>query len=113
MSYEHTPSGIDDISIILKQNQLDEEKENRVKERIIKELEVDDISIERNLALVMIVGEGMRETVGIACRATNALAKAGVNIVMINQGSSEVSMMFGIQQDDNEKAVKALYDEFF
>ena len=74
---------------------------------------MDDISIERDLALVMVVGEGMRETVGIAGRATTALAKAGVNIVMINQGSSEVSMMFGVQQDDNEKAVRALYDEFF
>lgn len=113
LSYEHTPSGIDDMSVILKQNQLDEEKESRVKECIVKELEVDDISIERDLALVMVVGEGMRETVGIAGRATTALAKAGVNIVMINQGSSEVSMMFGVQQDDNEKAVRALYDEFF
>lgn len=101
------------MSVILKQNQLDEEKESRVKECIVKELEVDDISIERDLALVMVVGEGMRETVGIAGRATTALAKAGVNIVMINQGSSEVSMMFGVQQDDNEKAVRALYDEFF
>ena len=61
----------------------------------------------------MIVGEGMLRTVGICARATNALAKAGINIEMINQGSSEVSMMFGIREVDNEKAVKVLYDEFF
>lgn len=113
LSYEHIPSGIDDISIILQQNQLNDEKEHRVIERIKKELEVDEIFVERNLALVMVVGEGMRDTVGIADKATSALAKAGVNIEMINQGSSEVSMMFGIQLDDNEKAVKALYYEFF
>lgn len=113
LSYEHIPSGIDDISIILRQNQLDDEKERRVIEHITKELEVDEIFIERDLALVMVVGEGMRDTVGIADKATTALAKAGVNIEMINQGSSEVSMMFGIQQEDNKKAVKALYNEFF
>ena len=50
---------------------------------------------------------------GIAARITNALAKAHINIEMINQGSSEVSMMFGIKAEDNEKTVKALYNEFF
>ncbi|MDQ2085507.1 aspartate kinase [Herbivorax sp. ANBcel31] len=113
LSYEHTPSGIDDMSIILEQNQIDDKKEQRLKERIKKELEVDDVSVERDLALVMVVGEGMRDTVGVADKATNALSKAGVNIEMINQGSSEVSMMFGVLQSDNEKSVRALYSEFF
>jgi aspartate kinase len=74
---------------------------------------VDDVSVERGLALVMVVGECMRRVVGIAARATAAFARAGVNIEMINQGSSEVSMMFGVKAEDARNAVRALYDEFF
>ncbi|MGQ9632447.1 MAG: aspartate kinase [bacterium] len=113
LSYEHTPSGIDNISVILREKQFDLDTEARVVQRIRDELEVDDIAVERDLALIMIVGEGMRHTVGIAARATGALARAGVNIEMINQGSSEISMMFGVKATDNVKAVRALYREFF
>ncbi|WP_010248161.1 aspartate kinase [Acetivibrio cellulolyticus] len=113
LSYEHTPSGIDNISIIVEEKQLDKVNDERLINRIKDELNVDDVTIERGSALVMIVGEGMMRTVGIAARATNALAKAGVNIEMINQGSSEVSMMFGVKAVDNVNAVKALYNEFF
>lgn len=113
LSYEHTPSGIDNISIIVEEKQLNKVNEEHLISRIKDELNVDHITIEKGLSLVMIVGEGMLRTVGVSARATNALAKAGVNIEMINQGSSEVSMMFGIKAVDNVKAVKALYDEFF
>ncbi|MCX7747644.1 MAG: aspartate kinase [Clostridia bacterium] len=113
LSYEHTPSGIDNISIILREKQFDEKMEARVLEHIKDELVVDYIEVERGLALVMIVGEGMFNTVGMSARATAAFAKAGVNIEMINQGSSEVSMMFGVKAKDSDKAVKALYTEFF
>ena len=61
----------------------------------------------------MVVGEGMRHSVGIAARAVNALANAQINIEMINQGSSEVSMMFGVKEYDNQRAIKVLYEEFF
>jgi len=74
---------------------------------------VDDVSVVRNLALIMIVGEGMRRTIGLASKATTALANANVNIEMINQGSSELSMMFGIKEEDEKTAIKALYDAFF
>lgn len=113
LSYEHTPSGIDNISIVVEEKQLNKNNEERLINRIKDELKVDDINIERGSSLVMIVGEGMLRTIGISARATNALSKAGVNIEMINQGSSEVSMMFGIKAVDNVKAVKALYNEFF
>ncbi len=113
LSYEHMPSGIDDISIILEQKQFNSEKEETVLLRIKNELDVDYISIERNLALIMIVGEGLRHTVGIAARAAGAIADAGINIEMINQGSSEVSIMFGIKAQDYEAAIMHLYDEFF
>jgi aspartate kinase len=113
LSYEHTPSGIDDISVILREKQMTAEKEAKIVERIKWELQVDDIVIQHDLAMIMIVGEGMRHNVGTTARATTALAKAKVNIEMINQGSSEVSMMFGVKKVDAVKAVQALYLEFF
>ncbi len=113
ISYEHMPSGIDNISIIMKQHLLDEEKEKRIIHRAKAELAVDDISVERDLALIMIVGEGMRNTLGITARASSALAEAGINLDMINQGPSEVSMMFGVKSALKDKAIEALYYEFF
>jgi aspartate kinase len=113
LSYEHTPSGIDNISVILRENQLAKSVEERVLERIKNELNVDEISIEHDLSLVMIVGEGMRHKIGVSARAAHALGKAKVNVEMINQGSSEVSMMFGVKAEDTVDAVKALYNEFF
>jgi len=82
-------------------------------ERIAHNLAVDSITIGYDLALVMVVGEGMLRSVGVAGRATTALAKSGVNIRMINQGSSEVSIMFGIDEKDLDTAIIALYNEFF
>lgn len=113
ISYEHTPSGIDDMSVILRENQLDEQTEKAIINRIKTELHADEVKIEHGLALIMVVGEGMRRNVGTMARASKALAKAKVNIEMINQGSSEVSMMFGVKEPDEKKAVQALYDEFF
>jgi aspartate kinase len=82
---------------------------NRIKE----ELKVDQISIRHNQAVIMVVGEGMTHHIGISAKATAAFARAGVNIEMINQGSSEVSLMFAVKAEDASKAVKALYEEFF
>ncbi len=113
ISYEHTPSGIDNISVIVKEKQFGRDVEERVVRRIKESLQVDDVYVERNRALIMLAGEGMMRTVGIAYRATGAFARAGINIEMINQGSSEVSMMFGVLEEDAENAVRALYREFF
>ena len=82
-------------------------------ERIAKELMVDSVSIEYDLGLVMVVGEGMKNTPGILYRVTSALARNNINIRMVNQGSSEVSIMFGISEDDVNKAIVAIYNEFF
>ncbi len=113
VSFEHVPSGIDDISIILRKKHIDDDKVSRIMERIAHNLVVDSITIGYDLALVMVVGEGMMNSIGVAGRATTALAKGGVNIRMINQGSSEVSIMFGIDEKDLDAAIIALYDEFF
>lgn len=113
LSYEHVPSGIDDVTVILRENQMDEETEKQVIERIRVELHADEVKIEHHLALIMVVGEGMRHNVGTTARAAKALAYAGINIDMINQGSSEVSMMFSVKAHDEKRAVQALYNEFF
>jgi aspartate kinase len=113
LSYEHAPSGIDNTSVILREKDFTAEKETRICQRIKAELGSDNIDIDRGLALVMIVGEGMHYTVGVAARATTALANAGVNLEMLNQGPSEISMMFGVKAVDRKKAVQALYQAFF
>jgi len=113
ISYEHAPSGIDNTSMIVRSRELTPAREARVVGRIQAELAPDDVEVEHGLALLMIVGEGMRYTVGLAARATRALADAGVNIEMLNQGASEISIMFGVQEADRKKAVRALYHAFF
>src|SRR5699024_5459846 len=113
ISFEHTPSGIDDISVIIRESQLTKEKEERIIARIEKELDPDTVSVHRDLALIMVVGEGMDSIVGLADKATHAFTRANVNIEMMNQGSSEVSMMFGIKADKVNESVRSLYELFF
>jgi len=113
VSFEHAPSGIDDISVIVRDHQLGEGVEETIINRIKSELQPDTVSINRDLALIMVVGEGMKETIGMAQKAATALGEAKVNIEMINQGSSEVSMMFGIKANGLHRAIQSLYNAFF
>lgn len=114
LTYEHVPSGIDDMTIILRQDQLEEQHiEEELLDRLKVVLDADEVVLERNLSLIMVVGEAMRHNVGTTARAAKALSKAKVNIEMINQGSSEVSMMFGVKAAQEKEAVQALYEEFF
>ncbi|AFI26934.1 aspartate kinase [Bacillus sp. A053] len=113
LTYEHVPSGIDDMTIILREGQMDAATERSVIKRIEKDLHADEVIVEHHLALIMVVGEAMRHNVGTTARAAKALSEAKVNIEMINQGSSEVSMMFGVKEAEERKAVQALYQEFF
>jgi len=113
LSYEHCPSGVDNISVILDQDQLKSEVVNTIIRTIEDQLQPDEIKSEFGIALVSVVGEGLIHKVGFLAKATKALAEAGVNIKMVNQGSSEMSIIFGIDATDEKKAVKALYQEFF
>lgn len=113
VSFEHVPSGIDDMSIIVRDSEMTDEKETIIVDRIKNELKPDTVTINRDLALIMIVGEGMKETIGMAQTATAALGQAKVNIEMINQGSSEVSMMFGIKANGLHRAIRSLNQAFF
>lgn len=111
--YEHTPSGIDNMSVIIRDAYLPIEKEQLIIDNLKKSVNADKVTIERDIALVMVVGEGMQHAIGLTGRAGSALGRARVNIEMINQGSSEVSMMFGVKADEMDDAVQSLYDEFF
>ncbi|MFD1360651.1 aspartate kinase [Lentibacillus salinarum] len=113
ISFEHAPSGIDNMSVIIRDNQLTAEKELNVINRIKQELNPETISIDYGFAMVMVVGEGMMSAVGIAEKSTAAFAEANISIEMINQGSSEVSVMFGIRKDKLDLAIKSLYNKFF
>ncbi|QXE00363.1 aspartate kinase [Terribacillus sp. DMT04] len=113
ISFEHAPSGIDDMSVIIRESQLPADKEAIVVRRLQEELQADHVSIDRNLSMIMIVGEGMIETIGVSSTATKAFTDANVNIEMINQGSSEVSLMFGVKTTQLHDAVKSLYQAFF
>lgn len=113
LPFEHMPSGIDSLSIIMRKDLFDPAREKIVKRRLVDELGIEKISVNRNLAIVMIVGEAMARTVGVTARAANALSKAGVNLEIINQGSSEISVMFGVREEYCNYAVKELYKEFF
>ena len=113
ISYEHTPSGLDDISVIMRSNQLTAEKEERILRRVKEELHADDVNFRHGFSMIVIVGEGMRNNTGLAARATKAISSTGANIEMINQGSSEVSLVFGVNQKFEDQILKALYSEFF
>ena len=113
IGYEHMPSGVDSQCIVLKEQYLTKEKEHRILQAIRRELAPDNITVEHNITIVMVVGEGMCFTAGMFAKACLALASAGVNISMVNQGSSEVSFMIAIRAQDRDIAVRALYKAFF
>lgn len=113
ISYEHTPSGLDDISVIMRSSQLSPEIEKRIIQRVKNELCADDVQFSHNFSMIVIVGEGMRHNTGLAARAAAAISGTGANIEMINQGSSEVSLVFGVRSEFENQILKGLYEEFF
>jgi aspartate kinase len=111
VSFEHIPSGIDSVTLIVDGAQL-EGKGEKVIEDIKKECSPEIVETQSDLALVAVVGRGMAKTPGMAASIFGAVAKAGVNVRMINQGSSEISIIFGVDDEDYEKAVRAVYAAF-
>lgn len=111
ISIEHTPSGIDTMTIFVHKDEF-EEHEQQVISGIHKAVNPDHIELEPDLALIAIVGRGMRATRGTAGRIFSALAHAHINVKMIDQGSSELNIIVGVRHDDFENAIKALYDIF-
>ena len=113
LNYEHMPSGIDDISVILRENQLNPHLEEELLRKIAYEIDPDELRITHDLSMVVVVGEGMKHRVGTMAESAAALARKKISIDMINQGSSEVSIMFGIHKDRERDAIRTLYYTFF
>ena len=113
IAYEHMPSGVDSQCIVVKGKVLPKEKERKVVQAIQRELKPDFVAVERDITIIMVVGEGMCYTPGMLAKACLALASAGISMSMVNQGSSEVSFMLAIRRQDRDTAVRALYKAFF
>lgn len=111
ISFEHVPSGIDTMTVFVHQDEF-MHKEQKVVSGIHRLADPDAIDIEADLALIAVVGRGMKSTRGTAGRIFSALAHANVNVKMIDQGSSELNIIIGVTNADFETAIKAIYDIF-
>jgi len=111
ISFEHVPSGIDTMTVFVHQPEF-EGKEQSVISAIHRYAQPDSVELEADLALIAVVGRGMKSTRGTAGRIFSALAHANVNVKMIDQGSSELNIIIGVCNEDFEKAIKAIYDIF-
>lgn len=111
ISFEHMPSGIDTLSVMVHQSEF-VNKEQNILSGINKAVNPDSIDIQSDLALIAVVGRGMKAQRGTAGRIFSALAHANVNVRMIDQGSSELNIIIGVSNDDFEAAIKAIYSIF-
>lgn len=111
ISFEHVPSGIDTFTVFVHQDEFIH-KEQKVTACLHRLAAPDSIEIESDLALIAVVGRGMKATRGTAGRIFSALAHANVNVKMIDQGSSELNIIVGVSDEDFEAAIKAVYDIF-
>lgn len=111
ISFEHVPSGIDTMTVFVHQDEF-MDKEQKVVSAIHRHADPDAVDIESDLALVAVVGRGMKSTRGTAGRIFSALAHANVNVRMIDQGSSELNIIIGVSNDDFESAIRAIYNIF-
>lgn len=111
ISFEHMPSGIDTMTIFVHQPEF-ENLEQSVIAGIHRAVSPDSVELESDLALIAVVGRGMKSARGTAGRIFSALAHANVNVKMIDQGSSELNIIIGVTNEDFEPAIKAIYDIF-
>ncbi len=111
VSFEHMPSGIDTLSIIVETVQL-APKVKEVREGIEKAVSPDSLEVSPGMAMICTVGEAMSHTPGVAAKLFGTLAAANVNIRMINQGSSETNIIVGVSEGDCDKAINAIYRAF-
>ena len=111
VSFEHMPSGIDTMSVVVHQAEFGK-KEQEILAGIHRNTHPNSIEIESDIALIAVVGRGMKATRGTAGRIFSALAHAHVNVKMIDQGSSELNIIVGVEDSDFEKAIQAIYDIF-
>ncbi len=111
ISFEHMPSSIDSISLVVADTQI-QNKLDKVMREIKTECRPDSVEIFPNMSLIATVGRGMAYTPGIAARLFSTLGKEGINVRMIDQGSSEINIIVGVENEDFERAVRAIYGAF-
>ncbi len=111
VSFEHVPSGIDTMSVIVSSSSL-EGKRERLLNQLNRMTRADSVTIDDGLALIAVVGRGMVKSRGVAARIFDAISRAGVNIRMIDQGSCELNIIIGVEEDDFPIALRAIYSEF-
>ena len=111
ISFEHLPSGIDNMSIVISTAAI-EGRRDKLVSTIRRAVRPDSVTVEDELALIAVVGRAMVKAKGTAARVCDAISNAGVNIRMIDQGSSEISIIVGVEERDFDKALRAIYDEF-
>lgn len=108
---EHMPSSIDSMTVIIDSAHM-EGKQDDIVTQIRKRVNPDDIYVEEGVALIAVVGKGMCRTRGVAARIFAALAHARINVKMIDQGSSELNVIVGVNEEDFEQAIRCIYDMF-
>ncbi len=111
ISFEHVPSGIDTMSLVVSDSKLKDNLEAVLRE-IQRDCDPQTIELHSNMALVAVVGKGMIRSLGVAARVFTALYEAGINVRMIDQGSSEMNIIVGVESDNLNAAVRAIYKAF-
>ena len=113
LSYEHMPTGIDDLTIIFDRDTLNDELIDQVCNEIQTEVDPDHLEWISDYAIIMLVGEGMRARIGVMRDIATPVSREGISLRMVNQGASEISIMLGTAAKDADRAVAAIYDYFF
>lgn len=109
--FEHIPTGIDTMSIVVNSNAISNIKEN-IKTAIYKTVKADNIKIEDGLAMIAVVGRNMKREKGTAIRAFSAIKEESIDIRMIDLGSSDLNIIIGVREEDYALAIKKIYSEF-
>jgi aspartate kinase len=113
INVHHVPTGIDSVSIVVREEQFPLEIELALRQRLERELDLTQVTVVRQLSIIMLVGEGIRDTVGVMARATTAMAKEQISVEMVVLDYFEISMLFLMRHYEKQRAVSALYREFF
>ncbi len=113
ISFEHLPSGVDTMSLVLDNEFIKDGMKEILIEEFKEAVHPDKIYTHDDIALVAVVGRGMVKNVGTSARVFSAIARAGINVNMIDQGSSELNIIIGVENKDCDACISALYDEFF
>lgn len=109
ISFDHIPTGIDSLSVVIESAALEDNLEEVLKE-FEQRLHPDEINVIPDIAMIAVVGMGLVRNIGVAARITQALADGGINIRMLNQGTSEINVIVGVESKDFKKATKAIYN---